>query len=148
MANPVSGIYWPFRKIMVQLATGRMSRITAQVYGAFAFHPSMDPGSGDLWSLTHLHTGLRVVLVKTSEDARRIGEYLWERYGLVFRHRTVKEVTSRMPPSVVRWLASCGKSREWLDPIIDSSKREAFSQPSKDGKRKKREPELREEVRE
>lgn len=86
-----------------------------QVHGGFAVRSCvMEP---DLWSLSHIKSGMRILSVKTEGEAKRIGEYLWRQFCLAFREGAKEGVEAKLPPWVVPWLRKINnETQAWIDP--------------------------------
>jgi len=85
-----------------------------QVHGGFAVHPHVDNPA--YWSISHVKSGYHVVTVKAESDAKRIAEWVWRRYCLVFRKGTKEELVEAAPKPLTKWIKHCGAERKWIDP--------------------------------
>lgn len=70
---------------------------------------------GDWWKVVHTTTRRVIVVVRTEEDALRIGQTLWSKACLALRLAIREEVLERMPLWVKPWIKQCWKEECWVD---------------------------------
>lgn len=91
--------------------TGR-EKVRAVVHGKFAVHQD-DRG---LWVLTSVATGWAAGYYHQEADARRVGEYLWDRWCLAFSQPTKDKVLEKLPAWARAWAIACHRTHAWIEP--------------------------------
>lgn len=101
----------PFDSILLQAE--EMGAFT--VYPRNLLFPEVSEPLG--YVLNHGPTGRSVVKGLSQEDSKRIGEYLWARYVLVFKKEDLEEVLEKIPPLIKDWIQLCEREGKWIEPI-------------------------------
>lgn len=92
----------------------KFKKVFARLLIPFAVHASLVREG--YWILTHVHTGLIIVPVKSEAAAMKIGEYLRLNCVRPFREKTKPEVLALMPTWVNPWLKACQEAGDYLEP--------------------------------
>lgn len=118
--KPASPWSEPRRITVSSSDPGCVCNISAECMGALAVHEVADETTDlslkGLWCLCHIHTGLWIVRLKTREECKKVGEYLWSKHCLVFRERSAAEVDKATPPWLRSWLKAMAERGEYFPP--------------------------------
>lgn len=114
----ISKSAWTPRKVDIPLRLGGSKVVGCVCLGALAVHRSLDTEEPlkSLWGLSHRPTGVSIVLVRSEQDAKQIGEVLWNRCRLALQEPTKGKVRMKLPLWVHPWLKKCQLERRFVEP--------------------------------
>lgn len=92
-----------------------IDKVAGLTYGQVGIHERTVIDSKH-WVVTLLTIGMAVVRVTTEADAKRIGEFLWNRYCLALRETTRAAIQAKLPPWVQPWVKAVNEAAAWVDP--------------------------------
>jgi hypothetical protein len=90
-------------------------KVKCKRYGNVAIYPSVD--NPQLWTAATYNTGIGIArTLKTEDDARRIGEVMWERCKKALCEPTRARIQAMLPVWVGDWLKRCKQIGRFLEP--------------------------------
>lgn len=92
---------WKMGKIWVDYKDDDRTFKQCWMFGKIAIHT--DTSGNNLWSISSLTTGRKIVSCETEDNARLIGEWLWSNLCTTFSQDTSEDMLAKAPKWFKDW---------------------------------------------